>query len=99
MDLFKNIKDLKTYGEEIKELFCSITMNGTKVKIGKFKIIDTPCVEAAERLFIKISLAVESEMMEIKSMYDKIEDALEEIQTDLFKSRKDATIKLESKVN
>lgn len=85
MDLFKNIKDLKIYSRTLSELFENITLTGIKVKIGKFRIIETPSEDAAERLYNKLRTAVESELIEVKTMYDKIENTLKTIQVDLFK--------------
>lgn len=101
MDLFKNLKDLKAYCTELSDLQSSITANGTKVKIGKFKIVDTPSDDAAKRLQQLFHNIIESEYTSMTEIYRRIEVTLEEIQTDIFKlddELKETTLKFGSKV-
>lgn len=103
MDLFKNIKGLKAYCTELSELCQTISVSDTRVKIGKFKIIETPSKDAAIRLHHKIRDAIISEQIDMSEIYTKIESTLSEIQIDLFKegseeSKEDNTLKFGSKV-
>lgn len=86
MDLFKNLKDLKSYCTELSNLQNSITANDTKVKIGKFKIVETPTKEAAKRLQQLLHKIIENEHTAMTEIYRRIEITLKEIQTDLYKS-------------
>lgn len=101
MDLFKNIKELKAYTEGLRELCDGIAIHETKVKIGKFKIIQTPSEFAALRLHKKLHTAVHEELTEITEACAKIENALQSIQIDLFKveeKKEENTLKFGSKV-
>ena len=93
MDLFKNVKELKAYTNSLAELCDDIAIHDTKLKIGKFKIIQTPSEFAARRLHEKIHTAVHEELQEITTVCNKIEAALEEIQIDLFKTDEGKTEK------
>lgn len=103
MDLFKSIKDLKSYTKELAALLKNIEVSGTKVKIGEYKIVETPSDVAASRLVDVISSAVESEYVNVSDKYLKFEAALNEFQTDLFEAKKEVepeenTLKFGSKV-
>lgn len=102
MDIFKNIKELKTYTDNLTELCDSLVIYEAKVKIGKFKIIQTPSEMAAKRLHEKLHSAVEEELTEIKDACTRIESAFEQLQTDLFKTEvhepKENTLTFGSKV-
>lgn len=102
MDLFKSIKELKTYTENLAELCDSLVIHESKVKIGKFKIIQTPSEIAAKRLHEKLHCAVYDELTEIKNACTQIESAFEQLQTDLFKTEvhepKENTLTFGSKV-
>lgn len=91
MDLFKTIKGLKAYSNDLGQLYGSITaVLGTKVKIGKYKIIETPSKELAKRLREKLCDAVKEELDEITMLHEKAERILDEIQMDLFKTEEEA---------
>jgi hypothetical protein len=91
MDLFKNFKDLKAYCTELKDLAGGICIEGTKIKIGKYKIVQTPSKDAATRLKTILKEAIEKEHKAMTDIYKKIETTLEEIQLDLFKEEPDTT--------
>lgn len=97
MDLFKNFRDLKTYCSELSTLMSSICTDGAKVKIGKFKIVETPSKDAAKRLCDKLNYIIETEHIEMANIYKKIEATLEEIQMDLFKRDENKEVKKEEK--
>lgn len=102
MDLFKNAKDIKVYCTELSELMKTITITGKRVKIGKFKVVETPSDIAAKRLHKKIRDAIICEHIEMTEIYNKIEATLNEIQIDLFKTDEEKeeknTLKFGSKV-
>lgn len=85
MDLFKIIKDLKAYKVNLSGLFEGITQSGKVVKIGKYKMVDTPSEEAAKRLCEVLRAAVENELIGVSNTYDKIEKTIDSIQVDMFK--------------
>lgn len=89
MDLFKNVKELKDYRKELTTLYNLITANESKVKIGKFRIIQTPTNEAAARLSMKLCTVIGKELEEITEAYSQIEQALENVQTNLFKNEEE----------
>lgn len=85
MDLFKHMKDLNAYTTELLKLSNSISTLGSKVKIGKYKLVETPSEIAAERLQLLLQKAIGAEHKEMAAIYSKIETTLKEVQTDLFK--------------
>ena len=89
MDLFKNFKDLHNYCNELSSLLVSITAEGAKVKVGKFKVVNTPSKEMAEKLSEKLRAAVGAERTDMVDTYSRIETILEEAQTNLFHTDKD----------
>lgn len=88
MDLFKNLKDLKAYCAELSTLEKSICVDGTKLKIGKYKIVQTPSGDAANRLKKILKEVISKESDSMSGIYDKIEKTLKEIQIDLFDNGK-----------
>lgn len=86
MDLFKNIKELKAYTNNLTELCDSLVIHETRVKIGKFKVIQTPSELAAKRLHDKLHTAIHEEQTQIADACVKIEAALQELQCDIFES-------------
>lgn len=85
MDLFKIIRDLKVYKKDLATLLEGIIHNGKVVKIGKFKMVDTPSEEAAKKLCEVLRAAVENELFGVTNTYDKIEKTIDSIQVDMFK--------------
>lgn len=89
MDLFKNFKDLKNYCTKLSELLAGINVDGVKLKIGKFIVVETPSKDAANRLKGLMHKVIEEEHQAMTGIYKKIETAFEEIQTDLFKNNEE----------
>lgn len=85
MDLFKNIKELNGYKKELSVFLEAIKKEKLKIKIGKYKIIETPSEIAATRLHEKLRSAVEGELIEVTNICTRIEKTINKIQTDLFK--------------
>ncbi len=86
MDPF--MKGLKAYCTELSTLEKSICVDGTKLKIGKFKIVQTPSSDAANRLKKVLKEVISKESDSMAGIYDKIEKILKEIQIDLFNNGK-----------